>query len=262
MKITILGCGGSAGIPMIGGNEGEGPAGIWGQCDPMHPRNRRTRSSIVIEHEGFRLLVDSGPDFRHQMLAADLSHVDAVLYTHAHSDHIAGLDELRAVNRVIGRPLPLLATEETLAELRARFDYVFQPWKGGSFYRAAFEVQAIEPGSPFSVGSLNGLGIAQNHGFMASLGIRFGKVAYCTDVESFPEPGLDALKGLDVWIVGCLQETPHPSHAWLERVLEWRDIIQPKHTILTHMGPDMDYPTLRETLPNGVEPAWDGMIID
>lgn len=260
MKVTILGCGGSAGVPMIGGSEGEGLSGIWGACDPHEPRNSRTRSSVVIEHEGFRLLVDSGPDFRRQMLAAGLNHIDGVLYTHAHSDHIAGLDELRAVNRVIQRPLPLFATESVLAELRARFDYAFHPWEGGGFYRPAFDVKTIHSDDPLLVGPLRGNTIEQRHGRMDSVGVRFGRFAYCTDVEHFPA-GLDALKDLDVWVVGCFQYKPHPAHAWLERVLEWREKIKPKRTILTHMGPDMDYRVLTASLPQGVEPAWDGMIL-
>ena len=130
MKITILGCGGSAGVPMIGGEEGA-DTGIWGVCDPANPKNHRFSSSIVIEHEGFRILFDSGTDIRQQMLANGLTHIDAVFYTHAHSDHIGGLDELRAVNRVIGRPIPLLATADVLAELRQRFDYAFGLGKGG-----------------------------------------------------------------------------------------------------------------------------------
>ncbi|MXV44552.1 MBL fold metallo-hydrolase [Saccharibacter sp. 17.LH.SD] len=263
MKVTILGCGGSPGVPMIGGAEGEGAlTGIWGDCDPQNPKNRRTRSSIILEQDGFRLLVDSGPDFRRQMLSCGLNHVDGVLYTHAHSDHIAGVDELRAVNRVIERPLPLKATAEVLSELKARFDYAFRPWEGGEFYRPAFEVEAIAPDGPIVFGPLKGEVFPQHHGRVMSLGMRFGSVAYCTDVKHFPEGVLDRLKGLDLWIVGCLQYHEHPAHAWLERVLEWREIIRPKRTILTHMGPDMDYATLRKTLPEGVEPAWDGMVLE
>lgn len=262
MKVTILGCGGSAGVPMIGGEERQVAVGIWGKCDPTHPRNIRTRSSIMIEHEGFRLLVDSGPDLRHQMLSCSLSHVDAVIYTHAHRDHIAGLDELRAVNRVIGKPLPLFATKEVLAELKASFPYAFRPWNGGGFFRPVFDAHMIEMGQTLTIGPLHGIGFEQRHGQISSLGVRFGSCAYCTDVEHFPYNNLEYLNNLDVWIVDCFQHDAHPAHAWLERVLEWREKINPKHTILTHMGPDMDYMSLKKSLPKGVKPAWDGMCLN
>lgn len=261
MKITILGCGGSAGVPMIGGEEGVG-TGIWGACDPTNSRNHRLRSSILVEHEGFRLLVDSGPDIRQQLLSNGLTRLDGVLYTHAHSDHIAGLDELRAVNRVIGRPLKLLATTPVIDELKSRFSYVFKPWEGGNFYRAAFDVVSLPSCGEVEAGPLKGVVFPQKHGWTQSLGMRFGSFAYCTDVESFPEESLEMLKGVSTWIVGCFQWKEHPSHAWVERVLQWRELIQPQRTILTHMGPDMDYDILRRELPADVEPAWDGMVLE
>lgn len=260
MKITILGCGGSAGVPMIGGEEGAG-TGLWGTCDPTDRRNRRLRSSIVIEHEGFRLLVDSGPDLRQQMLANGLTHIDAVFYTHAHSDHIGGLDELRAVNRVIGRPIQLLATAEVLAELRQRFDYAFRPWEGGTFYRPAFDVQEIPTHGPLKVGPLEGCIFPQKHGWTTSLGLRLGSFAYCTDVESFPAESQAVLHDLSCWVVGCFQREAHPSHGWLGRVMEWRQQFRPRHTVLTHMGPDMDYGSLCESLPEDVRPARDGLVL-
>lgn len=263
MKVTVLGCGGSAGVPMIGGSEDPSlPAGKWGACDPFEPRNRRLRSSIVIEQEGFRLLVDSGPDFRQQMLNNRLAYVDGLIYTHCHSDHIAGLDELRAVNRVIKRPLPLLATEDVLAELRNRFDYVFRPWEGGQFYRATFDVQPIPELGGLTIGPLKGTVFPQRHGDIDSRGLRFGNFAYSTDVAELPDESLKILEGVDTWMVGCFQYKPHFSHGWLDRVLEWRDIVKPRRLILTHMGPSMDYATLLETLPEGVEPAWDGMTLE
>lgn len=260
MKITILGCGGSAGLPMIGGEEGT-ETGIWGVCDLANPKNRRLRSSIVIEHEGFRLLVDSGPDLRQQMLVNGLTHIDAVFYTHAHSDHIGGLDELRAVNRVIGRPIPLFAHADVLAELRQRFDYAFRPWEGGTFYRPSFEVQEIPEYGPIKIGPLEGHVFPQKHGWITSLGVRFGSFAYCTDVESFPERSQAMLHDLSCWVVGCFQRDVHPSHGWLGRVMEWRQQFSPGHTVLTHMGPDMDYDSLCTSLPDDVRPAWDGMVL-
>lgn len=274
MKVTILGCGGSAGLPMVGVADRSGYAGIWGCCDPENPKNRRTRSSIVIEQDGFRLLVDSGPDFREQMLCSGFSAVDAVIYTHVHSDHVAGLDELRAVNRVIGRPLPLLAKEEVIDELKKRFSYVFRPWEGGIFYRTSFEVRPLDTdfraedvsGGLFrqdiTIGPLHGCVFDQKHGKITSLGMRFGDFAYSTDVDTLSEEAFEILQGLDTWVVGCFQYGPHSSHAWLERVLEWRERLAPRRLILTHMGPDMDYETLCRQLPEDTRPAWDGMVLD
>ncbi|MCX5614252.1 MBL fold metallo-hydrolase [Bombella saccharophila] len=260
MKVTILGCGGSAGVPMIGGAEGAA-TGIWGVCDPANQRNYRLRSSIVIEHEGFRLLVDSGPDLRQQMLHNGLTHIDAVFYTHAHSDHIAGLDELRAVNRVIGRPIQLLASQAVLSELRQRFSYAFRPWEGGNFYCPAFDVREVPDYGPVSLGPLTGHIFPQKHGWTRSLGLRVGDFAYCTDVESFPPESLTVLQNLSMWVVGCFQRKAHPSHGWVGRVLEWREQLRPRHTVLTHMGPDMDYESLCRLLPEDVRPAWDGMVL-
>ncbi|QDH16145.1 MBL fold metallo-hydrolase [Swingsia samuiensis] len=261
MKVTILGCGGSAGVPMIGGGEGA-DTGIWGRCDPEEPKNRRTRSSIVVETDsGFRLLIDSGPDFRSQMLACGLNRVNAVLYTHPHSDHIGGLDELRAINRMINAPLPLLATQEVLDELKARFSYAFAPWHGSEFYRPVFEEHILKEDQEVMLPELRFKVFSQRHGRITSLGAHFGAIAYCTDVETLSEQALDMLHGVDTWVVDCFQYQPHPAHAWLERVLEWREKIQPKHTILTHMGTEMDYMTLRAELPDNVEPAYDGMVL-
>ncbi|GBD55683.1 MBL fold metallo-hydrolase [Gluconobacter wancherniae] len=262
MKVTVLGCGGSAGVPMIGGEEGT-YTGIWGACDPKEPRNRRTRSSIVIEGEdGFRLLVDSGPDFRTQMLDCGVGRVDAVLYTHPHSDHIGGLDELRAINRVIGRPLPLLATQDVLEELRLRYAYAFAPWRGPEFYRPVFDEHLVESGQLIEFGALSGQVFDQHHGRIMSLGMRFGSFAYCTDVDTMPEEAIEILQGVDTWLVDCFQYDPHPAHAWLDRVLEWRSLIGARRTILTHMGAEMDYGTLCRMLPSDVEPAYDGMTLD
>ncbi|GAJ29382.1 MBL fold metallo-hydrolase [Acidomonas methanolica] len=259
MKITILGCGGSAGVPMIGGQDG---AGLWGRCDPREPRNTRTRSSIVIEGPGGEsLLVDSGPDLRTQFLAARIPAVHAVVYTHPHSDHVAGLDELRAVNRVIDAPLPLYAAEDVLEELRARFAYAFRPWQGSGFFRPVLETHLVAAGQSIRAAGLEVALFEQRHGRTTSLGLRCGAFAYCTDVEFMTDAVLDGLTGLDTWVVGCFQHEPHVAHAWVGLVLEWRERLKPRRTILTHMGPDMDYASLLRDLPAGVEPAYDGMVI-
>ncbi|EHH68498.1 PhnP protein [Gluconobacter morbifer G707] len=247
---------------MIGGGEGL-QTGIWGSCDPQEPRNRRTRTSAVLESEnGFRLLVDSGPDFRHQMLACGLSHVHGVIYTHAHGDHIGGLDELRAVNRVIESPLPLFAAQDVMDELRLRYAYAFAPWKGPDFYRPVFDETIVRAGDVIPLPEMTLRLFEQQHGRITSLGIRVDDFAYSTDVDTLSEDGLMALTGIRTWVVDCFQHEPHPAHAWVQRVLEWRDRIGCPRTILTHMGPEMDYRMLCQTLPADVEPAYDGMVLD
>lgn len=262
MKVTILGCGGSAGVPMIGGQEGGAYSGIWGECDPLEPKNYRTRSSIMIEKEGYRLLIDTGPDLRAQLLKSGFSACDAVLYTHAHSDHIAGLDELRAINRVVKKPLDLWAREEVLTELQKRFSYAFQEWDGEHFFRPVFEVHPIDSYHNIQIGPFDVVIFPQKHGRMTSMGMRFDDIAYCTDVDSFPEESFKKLEGVKIWIIGCFQREEHPAHASLKRVLEWYEMLKPERVFLTHMGIEMDYHTLCKELPPSIRPAWDGLILE
>jgi len=251
VRVRLLGTGPSQGVPELGG--------LWGDCDPAEPRNRRQRCAALIEGtDGTRLLVDAGPDIRAQLLAADTGHLDALLITHAHADHIAGLDEMRAVNRRIGQALPLYATATTLNELRTRFAYCFLPPTRG-FYRPALDAREVRAGETLRLGGLDVELLDQDHHVMRSLGLRIGHFAYTTDVVAFPPESLARLHGLDTWVVGCLQHTPHPVHAHLARVLEWHSILKPRRTILTHMGGALDYASLRASLPPGVEPGFDGM---
>ncbi|MDE2319474.1 MAG: MBL fold metallo-hydrolase [Rhodospirillales bacterium] len=258
MKITLLGTGGSAGLPQIGGADGRGD---WGDTDPSEPRNRRSRPSIVIQtDDGRNILVDTSPDIRYQLTDCGIGKIDAVIFTHAHADHVAGLDEIRILNRILGAPLPAYATAEVWDELKTRFAYAFRPWKGGFFGRPVMEINEIIPGHSFEVFGLSILPIDQDHGYSRSLGLRFGGVAYCTDVVRLDEAALAALQGVETFIVDCF--TPardHPTHAGLPTVLSWAEILRPKRTILTHMGPAMDYYTLLSTLPQGIAPGYDGM---
>ena len=259
MKVTLLGTGGSAGSPQIGGDDGHGD---WGQLNPAEPRNRRSRASIVIHADGGNILVDTAPDLRCQLTACGIGRIDAVLYTHAHADHVAGLDEIRILNRILGRPMQTYATAEVWEELKRRFDYAFKPWNGGFFGRPALETKDIFPGEVFDIFGTTILPLDQDHGHSRSLGLRIGDLAYCTDVVRFDDAALAALHGVRIFIVDCF--TPardHPTHAGLPTVLGWVKTLRPQRTILTHMGPDMDYRMLVNTLPPGIEPGYDGMEI-
>ncbi len=261
MKITLLGVGGSAGLPQIGGVDG---AGDWGLCDPSEPRNRRTRSSIVIEtSDSKRILVDTSPDLRLQLTAARIPRIDAIIFTHAHADHIAGLDEVRILNRIAGRPLPAYADERTWSELHARFDYAFKPWTPPAFYRPVMDVHLIEPGQTIDIAGEKITIFNQDHGFIPSLGLRMGDIAYSTDVVRLDDAALAALAGIKIWVVDCFTAgPPHPTHANIDQVLAWAEKLKPTRVILTHMGPDMDYASLCAKLPPGIEPGFDGMIIE
>ena len=260
MKVTILGCGSSGGVPQIGGEDGRG---WWGACDPGNPLNRRTRSSIAIEGAGGgRILVDTGPDLRTQLLACGVPGVDAILYTHDHADHIMGMDEVRILNRIAGRPLEAFGTERTLAILRQRFDYAFLPATPPIFYRPAVDPMTVRAGEVLTIAGHEVRTFRQDHAVMDTLGLRVGAFAYSTDVVHLPEESLGLLHGLDTWMVGCFQRRPHKVHANLEQVLDWVARLRPRRTVLTHMSPDLDHAWLRANLPAGVEPAHDGMVLE
>ncbi len=252
MKITILGCGSSMGVPGVG----EG----WGDCDPNEPKNRRLRASILVEEGETRLLVDTSPDLREQLLAAKINRLDAVLYTHAHADHLHGIDDVRAINVMLKRPLDVYADAETLDTINQRFGYVFQPLKGDYYYKPTLVPHAIE--GPFRVRDISIRSFRQDHGFSKTLGFRFGSVAYSTDVVTLDEQAFEILAGVDLWIVDAFRKLPHATHTHLDRTLEWIDRVKPRRAVLTHMSPALDYAWLRSVLPAHVEPAYDGMVLE
>ncbi len=252
MRVTMLGCGPSWGVPWIGGD--------WGACDPVNPKNRRRRPSLLVEENGATLLVDTSPDLREQLLDAGVRGIDAVLYTHAHADHLHGIDDLRSVNRLIRKPLPIFASETTLAEIRARFAYVFAPVRPEA--RSAFYKPVLEPTvitGPFVAAGIAVTPFQQDHGFSATLGYRFGRVAYSTDVIHLDEHAFAALAGIEVWIVDCIRRAPHVTHSHLDQTLAWIARVRPRRAILTHMDESLDYATLSRELPPGVEPGFDGL---
>jgi phosphoribosyl 1,2-cyclic phosphate phosphodiesterase len=255
MKITLLGCGPSSGVPTI--------IGDWGACDPDNPRNRRLRPSIAVQQDDYTILVDTSPDLREQLISAGIREIDAVLYTHEHADHVMGIDDLRAIRRHMGRNIDAYAAPDVLEKLKLRFGYLFSGIQDPEdLYRPILDPRVID--GPITIGPFEGIQpIDQDHGICASLGFRFGKFAYSTDVVELPDSSLEALKGVDVWIVDCLRDGPlHPTHANLERTLQWIDIVKPKRAILTHMNFQADYDALAEACPEGVEPGYDGMVIE
>jgi phosphoribosyl 1,2-cyclic phosphate phosphodiesterase len=261
MKVTLLGTGASAGVPMIGGADGSGD---WGVCDPAEPRNRRSRSSIVIESpQGQRILVDTSPDMRSQFIACRVPGVDAVIFTHAHADHITGMDDVRILNRIINRPLDAFGTQRTLDELTRRFAYAFNPWQPPGFYRPVLVAQPAEAGSTIQAAGMAVRLFSQDHGRLETLGLRIGAFGYSTDVVKLDDAAFEALAGVDTWVVDCfLRKGPHWTHADLPTVVAWVDRLKPRRTVLTHMGTDMDWAWLADNLPPGIEAGYDGMVLD
>jgi phosphoribosyl 1,2-cyclic phosphate phosphodiesterase len=255
MKVTILGCGAAPGVPAISNG--------WGRCDPTNPKNRRRRASIIVEEGATRLLVDTSPDLREQLLDADVRAFDAVIFTHAHADHIHGLDELREVNRAMGKPLAAYAPADTMKVLTSRFDYAFKGIpEGAPIFRPWLVPTTVEAGTPFQIRQIAVHPFLQDHGGSATTGYRFGEVAYSTDLLELPETSRDVVRGAKLWIVGAYGLTPHPTHAHVDRVLEWAADLKPDRTVITHMSNAIDYETLKARLPEHIEPAYDGMVIE
>jgi phosphoribosyl 1,2-cyclic phosphate phosphodiesterase len=255
MRVTILGCGGSGGVPLIGGN--------WGHCDPSNPRNRRLRASILVEASAGAVVIDTSPDFRQQLLNAEVKRLDAVLYTHAHADHLHGIDDLRAVKVLTGRAIPIFGDGDTLAEIHQRFRYVLDVREDVmSLYEPLAEPHVIE--GPFTVGDLPVvIPFEQDHGHSGrSLGYRIGPVAYSTDVVGLSEACFAALDGVELWIVDCLRERPHATHSHFAQTLDWIERVRPGRAVLTHMNHTLDYNALAAKCPPGVEPGYDGMVIE
>jgi phosphoribosyl 1,2-cyclic phosphate phosphodiesterase len=263
MKVTILGCGSSGGVPRIGGPDGRGD---WGACDPSEPRNRRRRCSILVEKKETRVLVDCSPDMREQLLDARVSTLDAVFITHDHADQSHGIDDLRMIAQNMMRRVPVHAGAEAMAVLRQRFSYCFEATSNGA-YPAILEAHEIRRPYKDVVVGIGEAAVAvrafdQDHGSMISQGFRFGPLAYSSDVVDLDEHAFAALEGVECWIVDALRYRPHPTHSHVEKTLAWIERVRPRRAILTNLHIDLDYRTLRNSLPGCVEPAYDGMTVE
>ena len=261
LRITILGCGSSTGVPRVGND--------WGACNPNNPKNRRRRCSLLVERIGARgrttVLIDTSPDLREQLLSADVRHLDGVIYTHDHADHTHGIDDLRMLSYAQRRRIDIWADPRTLGLLKRRFDYCFETPPGSS-YPAIVEAHTIEDFEPVTIdgrgGALTFQPFRQIHGDIDTLGLRVDGVAYSCDLNDLPDEALPHLRDLDLWILNTLRYAPHPSHLTLSKALEWVGRMRPKAAVLTHLHIDVDYDALSAQLPPAVIPAFDGMVCE
>jgi phosphoribosyl 1,2-cyclic phosphate phosphodiesterase len=260
LEIRVLGCGPSTGVPTV--------QGYWGACDPVQPHNRRLRTSVSLHTNTHTWLIDAGPDVRHQCLREQITRIDGVLLTHGHFDHMGGLEDLKpfAYAGLGLPPVPIWADRPTLAGLEKRLNYAFFknpspatpcPPQNGAGYQPFLIPHVIE--GSFSIAGLKVMPFVQNHGPTHSLGFRFSKWAYSTDVLALDDEAFSCLQGVDLWLIDCLGPRRSRGHAPMTEVLSWIARVQPKLAVLIHMGPDMDFQSLTDQLPQGVVPAYDGM---
>ncbi len=261
LRLTILGCGSSGGVPRV--------AVGWGACDPSNPKNRRRRCSVLLERKGAHgtttVLVDTTPDLRDQLIGADVRRLDGVIYTHEHADHTHGIDDLRPLAIVMRRRVPVYMDEATGAILHTRFGYCFRT-PPGSQYPPILEARPMKAGQPLSIdgpgGSIEALPFRMVHGDIDALGLRIGDAVYAPDVSHIPDESLRHFEGLDTLIIDALRYTPHPSHLSLSEALALIERVRPRRAVLTNLHTDLDYETLRSEIPDGVEPAFDGLTVD
>jgi phosphoribosyl 1,2-cyclic phosphate phosphodiesterase len=261
-RFTILGCGSSPGVPRI--------TGEWGACDPHNPKNRRTRASMLVEQVSddgalTSVVIDTGPDFRSQMIAVGARDLNAVVLTHAHADHLHGIDDIRSFVYKNEHRMPVWGDPVTMERVIEGFRYVFET-PAGSNYPPIARAMMIDISGVFEIegpgGAVPFLPIVQHHGDAHSLGFRIGDFAYCTDVSDFPADSLPKLEGLETLVIDCLQYRHHPSHLSLQQAMDWIEKIGPRRAILTHMHIPLDYDTVCRETPDHIEPAYDGMVIE
>jgi len=262
LRLTILGCGSSPGTPRITGH--------WGKCDPANPKNRRTRSAALVERiaaNGSKttVVIDTGPDFREQMLMAAVKRIDAVVYTHPHADHIHGIDDLRGYVLEQRHLIDVHADQPTMLRLRQAFGYCFETPLGSS-YPPIVRPHIIDHARPVTIegegGALTLEPLPQIHGDIISLGFRIGELAYCPDISDFPDATAERLRGLETLVIDALQYNTHPSHLSLGQALGRIEKLAPIKAVLTHMHVPLDYATVMAETPDTVVPAYDGMVIE
>ena len=261
LAVTILGCGSSGGVPRLGAG--------WGQCDPANPKNRRRRCSLFLEQSGAegvtQVLVDTSPDLREQLLGQAVERLDAILITHSHADHIHGMDDVRALVIHNRKRIDIHMDTATSQVVRKGFGYIFET-PPDSLYPPLLSEKRLVALQPVRLsgpgGEIEVLPFRLSHGEIDALGFRIGNLAYTPDLNAIPGESLAALEGLDIWIIDALRHTTHPSHFSLAESLEWIDRLKPRRAILTNMHTDLDYEALRQNLPTGVEPAFDGMRVE
>lgn len=262
LRLTVLGCGSSGGVPRVGQG--------WGACDPAEPRNRRRRCSVLLERSGENggrtvVLVDTSPDLRSQLLDAEVGHLDGVVLTHPHADHTHGIDDVRPLVMIARRRIALYMDEDTARVVRRSFSYIFET-PPGSLYPPLLDDFRIEAGRNLSIdgpgGPVDLMPFRLNHGEIDALGLRIGGTAYTPDVKAIPDESVPFLDGLDLWIIDALRPSPHPSHFSLFEALEWIERMKPRRAILTNLHTDLDYRALGSHLPPGVEAAYDGMVLE
>jgi len=258
LRYTILGCGSSGGVPRLGGH--------WGDCDPDNPKNHRRRCSMLVERETgegiTRVLIDTSPDLRAQLLDAGVGELDAVVYTHSHADHVHGLDDLRMIVFNMRRRLPVWADGDTQNDLYSRFGYAFmQP--EDSPYPPILDMHTISNDITIegAGGPVHMIPFRANHGSIEALGFRIGALAYLPDAVSLPDEAWPVLENLEYWVVDALRRTPHPTHAHLDMTLDWIARAAPRHAVLTNMHIDLDYQTVSDETPGHITPAHDGLVI-
>ena len=257
IKITVLGTGTSVGIPALG------KLG-WGNCDPLNPKNRRQRCSVLIQNENTTILVDAGPDIKNQLIEHNIKKLDAVFITHQHSDHISGLDELRPFYFYNREKIKIYTNIETSNFLLTRFNYLFEKSESSqSYFSPPLELKHIEYFEELNINDINVKSIKQNHGVIDTLGFIFNdKFGYCTDVVDFPDNSFSSLYNLKVLIITGLRESPHLAHAHFDLSFNWISILKPEIAYLTHLSPESDHDVVTKLCPPNVYPAYDGLIID
>ncbi len=252
MKCTILGCGGSLGVPQL--------LCKCYVCKSTDQKNRRLRSSIYVESSTTKILVDTSPDFKEQAIKHGINKIDALLYTHAHADHISGIDDIKPIVLKAKKDLTVYLNEATLKSITGTYGYMFS--SNSAVYRPLLSSCLLKDYSDFSVNDIKITSFLQKHGEINSMGFRFGSLAYSTDFNELSGKSMEALEGIDIWIIDCLRYGWAPTHIIYEQALEYIERIKPKRAILTHMAHDIEYNELKRLLPSHIEPAYDGMIVE